>query len=135
MPAMFRYSNKPSRKQVQREHDGRRGSARARGYSAKWDRAAKAFRLSNPVCVGCAAVGRTTASQLVDHIEPHRGNEQLFWDMSNWQALCRWHHDAIKARLEYQFDADEITALDLKLSSKVAIELTRLHDPSIGGGG
>jgi 5-methylcytosine-specific restriction protein A len=30
---------------------------------------------------------------VVDHIVPHRGREQLFWDESNWQALCKACHD------------------------------------------
>jgi 5-methylcytosine-specific restriction protein A len=30
---------------------------------------------------------------VVDHIVPHRGREQLFWDESNWQALCKPCHD------------------------------------------
>jgi 5-methylcytosine-specific restriction protein A len=25
---------------------------------------------------------------VVDHIVPHRGDKKLFWDSSNWQALC-----------------------------------------------
>ena len=28
----------------------------------------------------------------VDHIKPHRGDLKLFWDRSNWQALCHRHH-------------------------------------------
>lgn len=24
----------------------------------------------------------------VDHVIPHRGNERLFWNEQNWQALC-----------------------------------------------
>lgn len=30
---------------------------------------------------------------VVDHIIPHRGNKDLFWDESNWQALCKKCHD------------------------------------------
>ncbi len=28
----------------------------------------------------------------VDHVIPHRGNEQLFWDEENWQALYHECH-------------------------------------------
>ena len=28
-----------------------------------------------------------------DHIIPHRGDMRLFWDESNWQALCESWHD------------------------------------------
>lgn len=29
-----------------------------------------------------------TPARVVDHITPHRGDVALFWDESNWQALC-----------------------------------------------
>ena len=47
-----------------------------------------AHRRQHPLCVRC---GRP--AQVVDHIVPHRGREQLFWDESNWQALCKACHD------------------------------------------
>ena len=34
----------------------------------------------------------------VDHITPHRGDRQLFWDESNWQPLCHRHHSMKTAR-------------------------------------
>jgi 5-methylcytosine-specific restriction protein A len=30
---------------------------------------------------------------VVDHIIPHRGNRELFWDTENWQALCTPCHN------------------------------------------
>jgi 5-methylcytosine-specific restriction protein A len=30
---------------------------------------------------------------VVDHIIPHRGDQYLFWDQENWQALCKDCHD------------------------------------------
>lgn len=47
----------------------------------------------------CRECGRITAdtSQLVaDHKQPHRGNEELFWDPSNIQCLCKPCHDSVK---------------------------------------
>ena len=41
--------------------------------------------------------GRYRKASVVDHIIPHRGDEALFWDRSNWQALCHRHH-SIKTR-------------------------------------
>lgn len=29
----------------------------------------------------------------VDHIIPHKGDPELFWDQDNWQSLCKPHHD------------------------------------------
>ena len=28
----------------------------------------------------------------VDHIEPHKGDDTLFWDQDNWQPLCKPCH-------------------------------------------
>lgn len=38
-------------------------------------------------------VGRLTQATVVDHIVPHRGDQKLFWDESNWQPLCKPCHD------------------------------------------
>jgi len=43
--------------------------------------------------------GCYTKATDVDHIVPHRGDQRLFWDESNWQALCHRHH-SIKTRSE-----------------------------------
>jgi hypothetical protein len=56
----------------QRDYAQRRGSARAQGFSCRWDPVSRQYRRANPLCVGCAAVGRTTLAQLVDHIVPHK---------------------------------------------------------------
>ncbi len=37
---------------------------------------------------------------VVDHVVPHRGDEALFWDRSNWQTLCQKHHSRDKQREE-----------------------------------
>ena len=54
----------------------------------------------HPLCVMCAEEGRTTPADVVDHIVPHQGNEVLFWDSNNWQALCKRHHDSDKQKME-----------------------------------
>ena len=41
-----------------------------------------------PVMSRCHDEGRATAAVQVDHVEPHRGAELLFWDENNWQSLC-----------------------------------------------
>ena len=30
---------------------------------------------------------------LLDRVIPHRGDQNLFWDEDNWQALCKSCHD------------------------------------------
>ena len=39
------------------------------------------------------AEGKYVKATVVDHIIPHRGDQKLFWDRGNWQALCKRHHD------------------------------------------
>jgi len=34
------------------------------------------------------------AATVVDHIIAHKGNANLFWDESNWQALCKRCHNS-----------------------------------------
>lgn len=71
-----------------------------RMYDAKWQRESKAHLAAHPLCVECDRLGRIRAATVVDHREPHRGNVRLFWDRSNWQGLCKAHHDAWKQRVE-----------------------------------
>jgi len=45
--------------------------------------------------------GKYTKATVVDHVIPHRGDEALFWDRSNWRPLCKRCHDQ-KTRREDQ---------------------------------
>lgn len=76
-----------------RAADRRRGTFRQRGYSKVWDRYSRMFLAMHPLCVRCEAEGRVTASQVTDHIEPHRGDPVRFWASSNHAALCKACHD------------------------------------------
>jgi 5-methylcytosine-specific restriction endonuclease McrA len=64
-----------------------------RGYGGRWQKARLTFLSKNPLCAECQRSGRTTAATAVDHIVPHRGNSELFWDTTNWQPLCKPCHD------------------------------------------
>ena len=57
---------------------------------------------SNPFCVKCYEEGHITMATVVDHIKPHRGDQKLFWDRSNWQPLCEHHHN-VKTMTEDRF--------------------------------
>jgi 5-methylcytosine-specific restriction endonuclease McrA len=37
-----------------------------------------------------------TSLLVCDHIKPHRGKEELFWDEGNLQTLCKPCHDSLK---------------------------------------
>lgn len=70
-------------------------SARKAGYDKRWEKASKRYLQSHPLCVRCMAMDppRYTKATVTDHIVPHRGDQKLFWNESNWQALCKPCHD------------------------------------------
>ena len=70
-----------------------RKSANSRGYNYQWQKARKEFLNLHPLCVSCQREGRIVPANVVDHITPHKGNKQLFWDVNNWQALCTRCHN------------------------------------------
>ena len=51
---------------------------------------------------GVLLIGKHPApnSPVVDHIQEHRGNAELFWDMNNLQALSKAYHDSEKQKQE-----------------------------------
>lgn len=63
-----------------------------RGYTYRWQKARERFLAKHPLCKHCQAQGIVTAATDVDHVIPHRGNDALFWDESNWQSLCKSCH-------------------------------------------
>jgi 5-methylcytosine-specific restriction protein A len=78
--------------------DRRRGSAASRGYGRKWEKARALFLAEHPLCAEHERRGETVAAGEVDHIVPHRGDLELFWDEGNWQSLCGPCHKAKTAR-------------------------------------
>lgn len=58
----------------------------------RWRAASREYRAANPLCRACQQSGRDEPVAVVDHIIPHRGNMQLFWDPNNWQPLCLTCH-------------------------------------------
>ena len=73
--------------------DSMRGNSAKRGYDARWRKARESYLAEHPLCVKHHARGEVVVATVVDHIRPHRGNKQLFWDEGNWQALCKQCHD------------------------------------------
>ena len=70
-----------------------------RGYTKRWAKARLRFLAAHPLCHVCRDAGRVEVATVVDHLIPHRGDVQLFWNESNWSAKCKTHHDE-KTRLE-----------------------------------
>lgn len=78
-----------------------RKSRHERGYNYQWQKARKLYLQMQPMCVLCRDMGILTAATVVDHIKPHRGNRDLFWDQENWQSLCKPCHDGAKQQSEH----------------------------------
>lgn len=76
-----------------KQYERQRGTSTERGYDANWRRYRERFLAVNPWCVECNRL-----ANVVDHITPHRGNERLFWDPSNHQAMCDSCHSSKTAR-------------------------------------
>lgn len=81
------------RREKQQVQDRYRGSAHQRGYDARWRRERVLFLQHNPLCVECKRQGRLKPATVVDHVVDHKGNMELFWDVNNWQSLCKRCHD------------------------------------------
>lgn len=75
-------------------------TAADRGYGYAWQKARARFLRQNQLCLMCKAAGRVTEATVVDHKIPHRGDQVLFWDETNWQPLCVTHHSSEKQRQE-----------------------------------
>lgn len=73
--------------------DRMRGGASARGYDTRWREARAIFLKQHPLCAFCLAEGKIVPATVVDHIIPHRGDQRLFWDQTNWESLCKECHD------------------------------------------
>ncbi|GAB6174487.1 HNH endonuclease signature motif containing protein [Paradesulfitobacterium aromaticivorans] len=84
--------------ETEKEYNRQRGSAASRGYDSRWRKARERYLKAHPLCVLCEQEGKLTPANVVDHIKPHKGNKELFWDESNWQSLCKACHDSKTAQ-------------------------------------
>ena len=80
------------KKEYNVSYERARGSATKRGYSYRWSKERDAYLIRNPLCVICLENKEIRTATEVDHIRPHKGNMALFWDVTNWQALCKTCH-------------------------------------------
>ncbi len=86
------------KKENHQRYDRYRGSSTERGYDSKWRQYREAYLKEHPLCVKCLKINRVTPATVVDHIIPHKGDKNLFWDTQNHQALCKNCHDKKTAR-------------------------------------
>jgi 5-methylcytosine-specific restriction endonuclease McrA len=123
-PPTFRPKGQRSRREVNTDYDDRRGTAHERGYTYRLRQRMAAWKRGHPLCLGCQAIGRVTATEVTDHTIPHKGDKVLLEDEANWQPACRPHHDIVKQRLEALFKAGSIGVDALRLDSDRAIQMT-----------
>lgn len=93
---------------VQREsrikYDKERGTSASRGYGSRWGKAAKQYRVNNPLCCMCQEKGILKLNNCVDHVVAVSGpDDPLFWDESNWQGLCTPCHSEKTAKEDSGF--------------------------------
>ena len=50
----------------------------------------------------CGRIEPDTSQLVGDHIQPHRGDPDLFWDEDNVQTLCKPCHDRLKQAEEHR---------------------------------
>jgi 5-methylcytosine-specific restriction enzyme A len=94
----------------------------------RWKRASFKFRRANPWCLSCfSALGLLTRATIVDHVVPHSGDFEKFWNMENLQPVCGRCHNVVKRELEARWRRSELSDADLRLDSSAAIKLTKLH--------
>lgn len=81
------------------KYDAERGTSASRGYTYRWSKVSKQYRVNHPLCVMCEAKGKLTPSQCVDHIVAVEDKDDLnFWNEDNWQALCNECHSRKTAK-------------------------------------
>jgi 5-methylcytosine-specific restriction protein A len=92
--------SKTEKEQRKKQYNGYKYTYSTSYQNRKW----RAFRLRYlkyyPYCTICGE-----KSEVIDHIIPHRGDEQLFWNERNYMPLCKKCHDT-KTGL---FDTHETT--------------------------
>jgi len=98
------------RRQENRERDRDRGSAHQRGYTSTWRRYTRIYLREHPLCMcgECATLPVPLPAQVVDHIVPHRGSPELFWDPGNHQAMSKRCHDKKTAKEDGGFGRDTV---------------------------
>lgn len=68
--------------------------------TAAWKRLRVAALKNSPICKFCEERGRVTEATIADHITPHRGKSELFFDIKNIHGLCKPCHDGVKQKME-----------------------------------
>ncbi len=73
-------------------HDPLRQKTQAMYQTTAWQKYRTRFLQTNPECYACGA-----KATVVDHVTPHRGDENLFKQTDNHIPLCVEHHNKVTA--------------------------------------
>ncbi|MBY3333758.1 HNH endonuclease [Rhizobium laguerreae] len=68
--------------------------------TARWQRLREHQLSIQPLCEFCLVTEEVTAADVVDHRKAHKGQLDLFYDPSNLQSLCKYHHDGAKQMID-----------------------------------
>lgn len=81
-------------KAIKKKYDTRRNpEVKKWTNSARYQKERKFFKQKNPFCAKCSTLKKPVIANILDHIQPHKGDYRLFWDQTNWQMLCKRCHD------------------------------------------
>ena len=84
--------------QSEMEYKRERNSYSKLYSTSRWQRLRQYILSKEPLCVECKKNKRIRPATVVDHIKPHKGNKELFYDESNLQSLCKPCHDRKTAK-------------------------------------
>ena len=75
--------------------------------TSRWQKLREQQLRRHPLCAKCQARGHVTPATVADHIEPHKGNERLFFQGA-LQSLCASCHSSAKQAEEHRGYSTEI---------------------------
>ncbi|WP_315973999.1 HNH endonuclease signature motif containing protein [Paenibacillus melissococcoides] len=72
----------------------------AKLYGRRWRKYREQYLALHPLCVceECLRKEVPLAANVVDHIKPHKGDYNLFWDPENHQPMNKRCHDRKTAK-------------------------------------
>ena len=65
----------------------------------RWRRIRRTQLTAYPLCEFCKSKGMVAVATICDHVEPHRGDMDKFWN-GPFQSLCEHCHNSVKKLLE-----------------------------------
>ena len=91
-PTVHKPSMQQTRQESQQQYDKARAPDHAAAYDSKWRRLSKRFRIDNPLCFDCLAMGIVHEGDLVHHKLTVIERPDLRLDLDNLVHLCGQCH-------------------------------------------